>query len=58
MKNLIDLVLFPLPVCSTLAAHHPDIAAKMEKLLAEVHVESAEFPLAAKNKDKKNNRKP
>jgi arylsulfatase A-like enzyme len=33
-----------------IAQQHPDILAKMEKLLEESHTESAEFPLKAKKK--------
>jgi arylsulfatase A-like enzyme len=34
------------------AAQHPGIAARLEKLMLQARVESAEFPLAAKNKKK------
>jgi len=35
------------------AAQHPEIVAGMERLLARAHVDSPEFPLAAKKKAKK-----
>jgi arylsulfatase A len=39
---------------SDLAAQYPDIATRLEKLMTRARVESAEFPLAAKKKKKKN----
>jgi len=34
------------------ATDHPEVAARLEKLMSQVRVESAEFPLAAKKKKK------
>lgn len=36
-----------------IAAEHPEIAARLEKLLTEAHVDSAAFPLAARHKNEK-----